>query len=45
MVIAMELFLFVAVLALLGLAAQQWGVDTRITNLDPNDQANAVPLV
>jgi len=41
----MELFLFIAVLALLGLAAQQWGVDTRITNLDPNDQTNTVSIV
>jgi hypothetical protein len=45
MVVAMELFLLVAVLALLGLAAQQWGADTRITNLDPNDQTNSVPII
>jgi hypothetical protein len=41
----MELLLLVAILALLGLAAQHWGVDTRITNVDPNDQTNTVALV
>jgi hypothetical protein len=36
----MEFFLLVAVLALVGLAAQAWGADTRITDLDPNDQSS-----
>ncbi len=31
----MELLILVAVLALLGIAAQRWGVDSRTVNLDP----------
>jgi len=29
------LFLFIAVVALVGLAAQTWGVDSRVVDLDP----------
>ena len=43
-VIAMELLLLVAVLVLVGLAAQVWGADTRITNLDSNEGTKAVAL-
>ncbi len=32
----MELVLIVAVLALFGIVVDRWGVDSRITNLDPN---------
>ncbi len=37
---AMEFLLLVAVLALIGIAAQAWGADSRTTNLDPNDQSS-----
>jgi hypothetical protein len=35
----MELLILVAVLALFGIAAQAWGVDSRIMDLDPTHPA------
>jgi hypothetical protein len=35
----MELLLVVAVLALLGIAAQAWGSDSRILDIDPGQPA------
>jgi hypothetical protein len=31
---------FVAILALLGFAAHQWGADSRILNVDPRDPSS-----
>jgi hypothetical protein len=41
----MVLFLLVAVLALLGLAAQVWGVDTRDISIDGREPATHTGLV
>jgi hypothetical protein len=35
----MELLILVVVLALFGIAAQAWGVDSRIMDLDPTHPA------
>ena len=36
----MELLILVVVLALVGIAAQAWGVDSRIKDLDPSHPAS-----
>ena len=41
----MELFLAVAVLALLGMAAQAWGADSRSVSSDDREQAIHTALV
>jgi hypothetical protein len=41
---AMELLLVVAILALLGIAAQAWGSDSRILDVDPRQQASSTGI-
>jgi hypothetical protein len=38
----MELFVVVAILALFGLAAQHWGVDSRTASVDPTAATTAL---
>ena len=40
----MELIIVVAVLAFLGLAAQTWGSDSRILNVDPRQPSTTTGL-
>lgn len=40
----MELLLIVAALALLGIVAERWGVDSRVSNLDPNCPATSTGI-
>jgi hypothetical protein len=41
----MELVLIVAVLALFGMVVDRWGVDSRITNLDPNTASTSTGIL
>ena len=40
----MELLVVVIVFALLGIAAQAWGGDSRILNVDPNQPASSTGI-